>query len=153
MREEYDLGVEADTDFWQLDLSKGWQPDAVEHMNVAGQGNGPATFVSLADEEKSKPANVDANLNTPTGGDLPLRFIHHDSCWGSKFVAYYGVHSAAARQANAANYPLAIVAPLHKGDWRRANSLPVYVKGGQVRDQIIGAVPKAQLVKAITAVV
>ena len=29
----------------------------------------------------------------------------------------------------------------------------IVFKGGQVRDQIIGAVPKAQLVKAITAVV
>jgi hypothetical protein len=135
VREEYDLGVEADTDFWQLDLTKGWQPDAIEHMNVAGQGNGPATFVSLADEEKSKPASIDPNLNTTMGGDLPLRFIHHDSCWGSKFVAYYGVHNAAARKADATNYPLAMVAPLHKGDWRRASSMPVYVKGGQVRVQ------------------
>ena len=25
VREEYDLGIETDTDFWQLDLSKGWQ--------------------------------------------------------------------------------------------------------------------------------
>jgi len=133
--EAYDLGVETDTDFWQLDLTKNWAPDAVEHMNVAGQGNGPATFVSLAKEEKSKPANIDARLNTATGGDLPLRFIHHDSCWGSKFVAYYGVHSAAAREADAGNYPLAMVAPLHKGDWRRANSMPVYVKDGQVRVQ------------------
>jgi hypothetical protein len=132
VREEYDLGVEADTDFWQLDLTKGWQPDAVEHMNVAGQGNGPATFVSLTAEEKSKPANIDASLQGAEGGDTPLRFIHHDSCWGSKFVAYYGVHSAAAREADAKNYPLAMVAPLHKGDWRRANSMPVYVKDGQV---------------------
>ncbi len=29
----------------------------------------------------------------------------------------------------------------------------IVFKGGQVRDQIVGAVPKAQLVKAITAVV
>jgi hypothetical protein len=147
VREEYDLGVEADTDFWQLDLSKGWGPDAVEHMGVAGQGNGPATFVSLIAEEKTKPANIDANLNTATGGDLPLRFIHHDSCWGSKFVAYYGVHSAAARQADPKSYPLAMVAPLHKGDWRRANSLPVYVKGGQVRVQFPMAVAQTSWIK------
>ncbi len=135
VREEYDLGIEADTDFWELDLSKGWQPDAVEHMNVAGQGNGPATFVSLVDEEKTRPANIDSSLAGAAGGDQPLRFIHHDSCWGGKFVAYYGMHVAAARQADSNSYPLAIVAPLHKGDWRRANSLPVYVKGGQVRVQ------------------
>ena len=116
VREEYDLGIEADTDFWQLDLTKGWQPDAVEHMNVAGQGNGPATFVPLADEEKTKPANIDPSLVAAAGGDLPLRAIHHDSCWGNKFVAYYGVHAAEARKADAGKYPLAIVAPLHKGD-------------------------------------
>lgn len=132
VREEYDLGIEADTDFWQLDLTKGWQPDAVEHMSVAGQGNGPATFVPLADEEKTKPANIDPSVVAAAGGDLPLRAIHHDSCWGNKFVAYYGVHAAEARKADAGKYPLAIVAPLHKGDWRRANSLPVFVKGGQV---------------------
>ena len=45
------------------------------------------------------------------------------------------MHSAAARQAEPKNYPLAMVAPLHKGDWRRANSMPVYVKDGQVRVQ------------------
>lgn len=133
VREDYDPGLEADTDFWQLDLTKGWQPDAAEHMNVAGQGNGPATFVSLAQEERAKPGNVDPSLVAAAGGDLPVRFIHHDSCWGGKFVAYYGVHSAAARKADPAKYPLAIVAPLHKGAWRRANSLPVFVKGGQVR--------------------
>ena len=36
------------------------------------QGNGPATFVSLAAEEKAKPANIDPNLKTASGGDLPL---------------------------------------------------------------------------------
>lgn len=133
VREDCDLGIEADTDFWQLDLTAGWTPDAVEHMSVAGQGNGPATFVTLADEEKSKPANIDPGLVAAAGGDLPLRAIHHDSCWGSKFVAYYGVHAAEARKADPAKHPLAIVAPLHKGRWRRANSLPVFVKGGQVR--------------------
>jgi hypothetical protein len=147
VREEYDLGVETDTDFWQLDLSKGWQPDAAEHMNVAGQGNGPATFVSLAVEEKAKPASIDANIKTETGGDVPLRFIHHDSCWGSKFVAYYGVQVAAARQADPKNYPMAIVAPLHKGDWRRANSMPVYVKGGQVRVQFPMSVTQTSWLK------
>ena len=147
VREAYDLGINADTDHWQLDLSKGWKPDAAEHMNVAGQGNGPATFVSLAKEEKAKPANIDANLTAAAGGDLPLRFIHHDSCWGSKFVAYYGVHEAAARQADAGNYPLALVAPLHKGDWRRANSLPVYVKGGQVRVQFPMSVVQTSWIK------
>lgn len=166
VREEYDLGVEADTDFWQLDLSIGWQPDAAEHMKVAGQGNSPVTFVNLADEEKSKPANMDSHLKPASDGNRPLRFIHHDSCWGDwalqptsptmtsrdllgdaagdgkavrisydKFVSYYGVHVAAARKADPKNYPLAMIAPLHKGDWRRANSMPVYMKGGQVRVQ------------------
>lgn len=147
VREAYDLGIETDTDFWQLDLTKGWKPDAVEHMNVAGQGNGPATFVSLGQEEKSKPANIDASNKTVAGGDLPLRFIHHDSCWGSKFVAYYGVHDEAARKTNAKSYPLAMVAPLHKGDWRRANSMPVYVKGGQVRVQFPMSVTQTSWLK------
>ncbi|HOF86781.1 MAG TPA: hypothetical protein PLZ36_01585, partial [Armatimonadota bacterium] len=136
VREEYDLGTDADTDCWQLDLSAGWQPDAAEHMNVAGQGNGPVQYPSLAQEEKAKPGNINPALNTDNGGDLPLRFIHHDSCWGSKFVAFYGIHAAAARKADPNQYPMAIVAPLHKGDWRRSPSLPVYVKDGQVRVQL-----------------
>jgi hypothetical protein len=133
VREDFDVAREADTDFWQLDLAAGWQPDAAEHMNVAGQGNGPATFVGLAQEAQSKAGNVDPSLAAATGGDRPARFIHHDSCWGGQFVAYYGVHAAEARQADPAAYPLAMVAPLHKGQWRRAASLPVFVKDGQVR--------------------
>jgi len=71
VREEYDLGTDADTDCWQLDLSAGWQPDAAEHMNVAGQGNGPVQYPSLAQEEKAKPGNINPALNTDNGGDLP----------------------------------------------------------------------------------
>ena len=103
--EEFDLGVSANANFWQLDLSKGWKPDAA----------GPS---------------VGAPTDTTSG--KPTRCIHPDSCWGSRFVSYYGVHQAEARKANPDAYPLAIVAPLHKGAWRRANSLPVYVKGGNV---------------------
>ncbi len=133
VREEFDLGVNADTDAWQLDLTKGWKPDAVEHMNVAGQGNGPATFTSIADEAKTVASGPSVGVNLPGGGPGPVRAIHHDSCWGGKYVAYYGVHEAAARQAGANRYPLAMVAPLHKGDWRRSASLPVYVQDGTVR--------------------
>lgn len=37
--EEFDLGVSANDHYWQLNLSKGWKPDAAEFMSVAGQGH------------------------------------------------------------------------------------------------------------------
>ena len=130
--EEFDLGVGANTNFWQLDLSKGWAPDAAEHMFVAGQGNGKIKYPTLAEEEKSAASGPSVGADLSATAETPTRCIHHDSCWGSRFVSYYGVHQAEARKANPDAYPLAIVAPLHKGAWRRANSLPVYVKGGNV---------------------
>ena len=130
--EEYDLGVSTNSHFWQLDLSKGWQPDAAEHMNVAGQGFIPIAYPSLADEEKATTSGPSVGADLTNGVSTPTRCIHHDSCWGSRFVSFYGIHAAAARQASPESYPLVIVAPLHKGEWRRANSLPVYVKNGMV---------------------
>ena len=132
--EEYDLGVAANTHYWQLDLSQGWKPDAAEHMSVAGQGFSPIVYPSLADEEKVATAGPNGVGTEYAGGaGVPTRCIHHDSCWGSRYVSYYGVHQAEARKTNPDHYPLVFVAPLHKGDWRRANSIPVYVKDGNVR--------------------
>ncbi len=135
--EEYDLGATTNTvntHFWQLDLSKGWKPDAAEHMFVAGQGYGEVKYPSLAEEEKVATTGPQVGQNEfGHGPDAPTRCIHHDSCWGSRYVSYYGIYRKDERQAGSNNYPLAMVAPLHKGSWRRANSLPVYVKGGQVR--------------------
>ena len=130
--EEYDLGVTANTHFWQLDLSQGWKPDAAEHLNVAGQGYIPVTYPSLADEEKAPTSGPSVGADLTNGAGTPTRCIHHDSCWGNRFVSLYGIYQAEARKANPENYPLAMVAPLHKGEWRRANSLPVYVKNGAV---------------------
>jgi hypothetical protein len=130
--EEYDLGVSANAHYWQLDLSKGWQPDAAEHMAVAGQGYSPVVYPSLAAEEKTVASGPTVGADFPGGAGAPTRCIHHDSCWGARFVSYYGIHQATARTADANTYPLAMVAPLHKGAWRRANSIPVYVKGGAV---------------------
>ncbi len=131
--EEFDLGVDKTANTWRLNLSEGWNPDAAEHMFVAGQGSGPVKYPSLADEEKlsvTGPSGVGVDTK---GNEAPsVRAIHHDSCWGSRFVSYYGVHNAAARKADPANYPFVIVAPLHKGSWRRANSLPVAIKDNNV---------------------
>ncbi len=131
--EEYDLGVAANAHYWQLDLSKGWKPDAAEHMSVAGQGYTPVVYPSLADEEKATTSGPNVGADVSGGAVAPTRCIHHDSCWGSRYVSYYGIHQAEARKTSPGNYPMVFVAPLHKGDWRRANSIPVYVKGGEVR--------------------
>ena len=118
-----------------LDLSKGWKPDTAEHMSVAGQGYSPVVTPSLADEEKTTATGPSVG-GVPSGGAVqPTRCIHHDSCWGSRYVSAYGIHSAAAAAASPEDHPLVIVAPLHKGFWRRANSIPVFVRGGQVTVQ------------------
>ena len=131
--EEYDLGVAKNAHYWQLDLSKGWQPDAAEHMSVAGQGYSPLVYPTLAEEAKTATSGPNVGADFPGGDGAPTYCIHHDSCWGSRYVSYYGIHRADARKANPDAYPLVIVAPLHKGAWRRPNSIPVYVKDGDVR--------------------
>ncbi len=132
--EAYDLGAATNTDFWQLDLANGWNADEAEHMSVAGQGFSPVQYPTLDKEEKTVAAGPSVGSDFPGGGgNAPVRAIHHDSCWGGKYVSYYGIQNAGERKAKPAGYALAMVAPLHKGAWRRANSLPVFVKSGQVR--------------------
>jgi hypothetical protein len=130
VREAYDLGQvgEKCSEFWSLDLSKGWDADASEHMNVAGQA-----FVGVTYQPIEQDA-VGAGGTQATDFDLSGQMaIHHDSCWGSRYKSYYGIHQAAARAADEDDYPLAMVAPLHKGEWRRAESLPIEITGRQVR--------------------
>jgi hypothetical protein len=97
-------------------------------MNVAGQGFIKVTYPPI--EQDAAAASGSQSTDFDLSGGM---MIHHDSCWGSRFVSYYGIHKAAERQANPDTYALAMVAPLHKGEWRRANSMPVDIKGRQVR--------------------
>ncbi|MCL1857233.1 MAG: hypothetical protein FWF84_06325, partial [Kiritimatiellaeota bacterium] len=134
--ERYDVGEDSRDDFWTLNLTKGWDADAAELMGLAGQGFRSVTYPTLAEEEKVSRNRYEMGHRWENGlrlndYDLPSnRAIHHDSAWGSHYVSYYGVHNAAAREANPTNYPLAMVAPLYKGSWRRSPSLPVYVEQG-----------------------
>ncbi|MBM4035500.1 MAG: hypothetical protein FJ291_27475 [Planctomycetes bacterium] len=132
--EAYDLGAAKNAEFWQLDLSKGWNADEAEHMSVAGQGFYPVQYPTLDKEEKTVASGPGVGSDFPGGGEnAPVRAIHHDSCWGGKYVSYYGIQNAEERKASPDGYALAMVAPLHKGAWRRPNSVPVFVKSGQVR--------------------
>ena len=131
--EEYDLGVDSNSHYWQLDLTRGWNPDGAEHMRVAGQGYSPVKYPDLAKEAKAAPSGPAVGSSFPGGAGAPTRCIHHDSCWGNRYVSYYGVQVQKARRENPGSYPLAMVAPLHKGAWRRANSIPVYVDEDRVR--------------------
>jgi hypothetical protein len=130
VREEYDLGkvAEVNAEFWQLDISKGWSADTSEHMNVAGQGFVKVTYPPIEQDAATASGSQSADFDL-SGGLM----IHHDSCWGSRFVSYYGIHKAEERNATPDTYALAMVAPLHKGEWRRANCLPVDIKERQVR--------------------
>ncbi|MFP4026934.1 MAG: hypothetical protein ACLFWL_04010 [Candidatus Brocadiia bacterium] len=131
--EEYELGVDENSHYWQLDLTHEWDPDSAENMRVAGQGHSPVKYPALAKEANATPSGPSIGTNFPGGAGAPTRCIHHDSCWGNRYVSYYGVHSRKARKTSPGSYPLAIVAPLHKGAWRRANSIPVYVDEDRVR--------------------
>ena len=98
-------------------------------MNVAGQGYRRVKYPSIETDEKTVASGPSVGGGDRSGGLL----IHHDSCWGAKYVSYYGIHQAEERKTNPDGYALAMVAPLHKGDWRRANSLPIVIKDRQVR--------------------
>jgi len=130
VREEYDLGQVAaeNAEFWQLDLSKGWDADESERMGTANGGT-PVSYTGIAQDE-----TIVANgPNVTTGGDRAGGLaIYHDMCWGNRYVSYYGIHKAAERKADPDGYALAMVAPLHKGAWRRANALPIVIKDRQV---------------------
>ncbi|MCL1857434.1 MAG: hypothetical protein FWF84_07355, partial [Kiritimatiellaeota bacterium] len=130
--ERYDLGKNVSGDFWRLNVTKGWDADTAEIMSAMGQGHVPTSYPSLAAEEAVKTSGPGVGVRWEDEAFASARAIHHDSCWGSRYVAYYGVHTAAARAADALNYPLAMVVALHKGSWKRSPSLPVVIKEGQV---------------------
>jgi len=131
--EEYDLGTNDGSDFWQLNLSQGWAPDGAEFMSALGQGYVPVSYHPLAELTKKLESGVNGMPTPAAAGENPVRLIQHDACWGARYVSYFDIFSDADRKANPGGFALAAVAPLHKGNWRRANSIPVYAGDKGVR--------------------
>ena len=132
--EEYDLGRLDNRTFWQLELSKGWKPDEAEFMTAMGQGVAPVTRLSLSDLEAKIPHGVNGwDLpNQDVVGGTPVRFLFPEG-WGARYVTCFGLHRKDERAARSNDYPLAHVVTLHKGNWRRPNSMPVLSQAGRVR--------------------
>jgi hypothetical protein len=110
VREEYDLGALDGSQFWELDLAAGWQPDTVETASKHGNGGGDpkGRVLGLAAFTKGK----------------PVQYLLGDQAWGR--LSHLGCWQAADREAAPDAWPLAGVVPLRKGLWRRSNALEVH---------------------------
>lgn len=104
--EEFDLGKLDGTDFWELSLTQGWQPDQVESCSPWGNGTDlvPGTISPLADFAKK-----------------PLLKMSVDTF----NLGHVGFFRKDQKEANANGYPMAGVVVLRKGEWRRVNVLEV----------------------------
>jgi hypothetical protein len=119
--ETYDLGRLDGSDFWELDLMKGWKraPDGMEWMKPFGNGTvkwGWNGKVAQLSKSKSR------NLSGPTDADYHLMipdFMH----W-----ARLGLFNSENRKAFPDTFPMLGIMMMHKGEWRRMNVLQVHSK-------------------------
>ena len=107
--EEYDLGKLDGSDFWELALTQGWQPDQVEMARPWGNG-----------------VNVDA------GSIAGIESIMKQPLWrmsvDNGFVGHLGFFRKNQRASDTNHYPMAGVVMLRKGEWRRMNTLEVHAQ-------------------------
>ncbi|MCX5659683.1 MAG: hypothetical protein NTW19_08175 [Planctomycetota bacterium] len=113
--EEYDLGKLDGSDFWELALTQGWQPDQVEQASPWGNGTGVDfgkidTMASFNGQEFRR-MSVDNGL-----------------------LGHLGFFRKEQRESDPSGYPMAGIVTLLKGEWRRVNVLEVHVVSpGDVR--------------------
>jgi hypothetical protein len=152
--EEYDGAQFSEQDYWELDLTKGWQADATETMRATGNGAYKSDHTRLADFAK-KVIGADSASGTRvaprSAGERLTRFIVPDSAWGGDTISYLGLYNDAAQKGSAENYPLVGVIPLHKGDWRRPNVWEVWSDGREVRVLLPMAVRPMTWLREITS--
>ncbi|HYG76533.1 MAG TPA: hypothetical protein VEK08_16130 [Planctomycetota bacterium] len=119
VREEYDIGKLDGSDFWELDLLRGWTPDTLETSQPWGNGgvDYTGTIKPMDWPSQRKPY-------TPLGCD-------------NGHAGYVGLSIAEQMKSSPATAPLAGVVLLHKGDWRRASPLQICSeKAGDLRIQL-----------------
>ena len=106
--EEYDLGRLDGSDFWELSLTQGWQPDRVELARPWGNG-----------------AAVDR------GSVHGLDFLMKQPLWrmsvDNGLLGHLGFSREDQQSSDADGYPMAGIVLLRKGEWRRMNTLEVRV--------------------------
>ncbi len=110
--EDYDLGKLDGTDFWELQLAGGWEPDMMETARTHANGGG-------VDKGSDKPLAKLADINNP-------RILPDNMCFS---LSYIGLFNSAARKADPQNYAMAGFVPLNKGSWRKMNVVPVRSEG------------------------
>ncbi len=104
--EEYDLGKLDGTDFWELSLTQGWQPDQFETARPWGNGGGA---------DSGSIAGIESLVKQP------LWRMSVDN----GLLGHLGFFRKDQRAADSNNYPMAGVVMLRKGEWRRVNTLEV----------------------------
>ncbi len=132
--EEFDLNKLDGTDFWELDLAAGWQPDTMEIASTNGNGG--------VDRGREEPL---ANLveKAPIG-------LVPDNAWGP--LSQLGLVNAADRKDHPDTHAMIGIVPLHKGDWRRVNRLVVEApEAGQARVRFPMSVRHAQWFHEVTS--
>jgi hypothetical protein len=119
--EEYDAKALSGQDYWALNLTTGWTPDAVEVASTAGNGQvDPGKVIPLA--------KLGA---TPTPITAPWVLIP-DSAWGPR--SQLGLLSTTVEKNPLPGAPLSPLVgfiPLHKGDWRRMTGVEIHTPDSQ----------------------
>lgn len=113
VREEYDMQKLDGTQFWELDLGHGWQPDRAQTASHHGSGNGDANgrVVDLAGLMKKEAA----------------QYLVGDQGWGK--LSHLGLFVDAEVKKTPKTFPLVGIVPLRKGLWRKSNAMEVRSKG------------------------
>jgi len=113
--EEYDLGKLDGTDFWELLLTHGWQPDQLEEARPWGNGT-----------------------TVHAGSIRGLKFLNSRPMWrmsiDNGLLGHLGFFRKDERESKPDAYRMAGMVMLHRGRWRRANVLEVHPgRAGDVR--------------------
>ena len=114
--EEYDLGKMADGDGWEINLTHGWSPDMAEMAKTWGNGG------------------VDGGHTMPLA-DAKLERIQPYGAYGD-MMSQLGLFNAAETKDHPDTCALVGVIPLHHGQWRRIEPMPVQRDGGQISMQL-----------------
>jgi len=112
IREEFDLKKLDGKDFWELQLAANWSPDRMETARTYANGSG-------VDKGSNKPLLQLSKMKN-------VRIIPDNIAFS---ISYIGIFNKAEKTKNPNQYQMAGFVPLHKGDWRKMNVVPVKSKG------------------------